>query len=178
MKNRYFDHLCSIVGRSQEFGMLLDDLHRINFYSLVPNDDNRASDGLRLREYFIDEYGSHLYAELPSQKEATVLEVMVALSYRLEFETAQSKWEKTIGEWFWILIDNLGLSNNDDEAYINNQTVSKKTVNIINRWLSREYEPNGNGGLFPLIKPKKDQRRIEIWYQMTEYIIENYPIEF
>ena len=44
--------------------------------------------------------------------------------------------------------------------------------------LAREYSDNGHGGLFPLKNPKKDQRKVEIWYQMTEYINENYPIYF
>jgi len=104
--------------------------------------------------------------------------MLIGLAYRLEFETAQSKWEKTVSEWFWILIDNLGLICCDNDAYFTNSKVGSDVPETIGRMLSREYEADGEGGLFPLKNPKKDQRRIEIWYQMTSYILENYPIDF
>lgn len=177
MENRYFDFLCGIIGRSQEYSILLDELHKIKFYSLIPNDDNRGADGLYLRSTFLDEVGPSWSPSLPTGQ-CTVLEMMVGLAYRLEFETAQSKWEKTVSEWFWILIDNLGLINYDNDAYFTNGKVETDIPKIIDRMLAREYDADGNGSLFPLKNPKKDQRRIEIWYQMTNYILENYPIEF
>ena len=33
---------------------------------------------------------------------------------------------------------------------------------------------NGTGGLFPLKRPRVNQRRVEVWYQMSEYLMENY----
>ena len=42
--------------------------------------------------------------------------------------------------------------------------------------LERRYLEDGDGGLFPLKCPRKDQRRVEIWYQMSAWVIENYPI--
>ena len=177
MENRYFDFLCAIVGRFQEYSILLDELHKIEFYSLIPNDDNRGADGLHLRSVFIDEVGLTRPSSLPIFP-CTVLEMLVGLAYRLEFETAQSKWEKTVSEWFWILIDNLGLTKCNNDEYRTNSMVDSEVPEVIEKMLSRKYEANGNGGLFPLKNPKKDQRRIEIWYQMTSYIIENYPIEF
>jgi hypothetical protein len=33
---------------------------------------------------------------------------------------------------------------------------------------------NGTGGLFPLKMPKVNQRRVEIWYQMSAFIEENF----
>ena len=176
-ENRYFDFLCVLVGRSQEYIMLLDELHKIEFYSLIPNDDNRGADGLQLRHMFLDELGKTGFIYLP-RLQCTVLEMLIGLAYRLEFETSQSKWEKTVSEWFWILIDNLCLTGCDEEAYFADKNMREDVKRVINIMLSREYNYDGNGGLFPLKNPKKDQRRIEIWYQMTSYIIENYPIEF
>jgi len=177
MENRYFDFLCAIVGRSQEYNMLLDELHKIKYYSLIPNDDNRGVDGLQLRQTFLEEVDHTWSSSLP-KGECTVLEMLIGLAYRLEFETLQSKWEKTKSEWFWILIDNLGLIECVNNRTDNNRQVCKEVTNIINRMLARDYEYNGNGGIFPLKDPKRDQRRIEIWYQMTNYICENYPITF
>lgn len=178
MENRYFDFLCAIVGRSQEYSILLDELHKIEFYSLIPNDDNRGADGTHLRSVFLEEVGQTWFISLPRTHNCTVLEMLIGLAYRLEFETAQSKWEKTVSEWFWILIDNLGLICCDNDAYFTNSKIGSDVPETIGRMLSREYEADGEGGLFPLKNPKKDQRRIEIWYQMTSYILENYPIDF
>jgi hypothetical protein len=50
-----------------------------------------------------------------------------------------------------------------------------KNVNqILTNLVERTYQKNGKGGLFPLKQPAKDQRRVEIWYQMAAYLNENY----
>lgn len=174
MKNRYFDFLCSIVGRTYEYSKLLGELHGTDFYSLIPNDDNRCEDGKQMREKFNDEEGQQALSQ-SDLEECTVLEMLIGLCFRLEFETAQSPWEKTPREWFWILIDNLGLEWCDDALY--EQLESRdEIITKVKIFLDRRYKNDGNGGLFPLRNPRKDQRRIEIWYQMSAYILENYPI--
>jgi len=172
-ENRYFDFLCNIVGRSQEYSILLDELHGIEYYSLIPNDDNRGEDGKQFRLLFLDEMDRTGPSYLPNGG-CTVLEMLIGLAYRLEFESIQSKWEKGPNEWFWILIDNLGLRDWTNDEYHDRRDSSRKVHTIICNMVARNYEPDGNGGLFPLKDPKKDQRRVEIWYQMTQYIMENY----
>ena len=186
MKNRYFDFLCSIVGRMYEYSKLLGELHGMEFYSLIPNDDNRCEDGKQLREKFNDEEGQQALSQ-SDLGECTVLEMLIGLSFRLEFETMSSRWEKTPSEWFWILIDNLGLmswewteDNGGIDVRIPRRDMERERTDYIQNkvgiFLDRSYDTNGHGGLFPLRNPQKDQRRIEIWYQMSAYILENYPI--
>ena len=151
---------------------LLHQLYKMEFEALVPNDDNRCYDGLELREQFIDGGGGQ-HALPPGS--CTVLEMLIGLSFRLEFETTQSKWEKTFTQWFWILIDNLDL------GYHTNQDLTRaeyhdKIVEKVTNLVERHYSFDGSGGLFPLNHPKEDQREVEIWYQMSAYILENYPI--
>ena len=74
--------------------------------------------------HFLEEVGQTGLISLPDGP-CTVLEMLIALSYRLEFETAQSKWEKTVSEWFWILIDNLGLIKCHNDEYFTNCEVEK-----------------------------------------------------
>jgi hypothetical protein len=181
MRNdQYFTFLCDLVwddviestdAENRTF-QLLSQLYRTEFYSLIPNDDNRGMDGLDIREDFIDHQGGQQALPFGS---CSVLEMLIGLSFRLEFETSQSKWEKTPTEWFWILINNLNLdfpSNN----YLSEDEYQEKIVDIVTIFLERKYKNNGEGGLFPLKNPKNNQKKIEVWYQMSAYILENYPI--
>ena len=91
----YFEFLLNLVwkegrqidGEKEIF--LLRELGVIEFYALIPNDDNRASDGLQLRDNYIDEGGAT--RALPSGS-CSVLEMLIGLSQRLVFETESSKW--------------------------------------------------------------------------------------
>jgi hypothetical protein len=40
----------------------------------------------------------------------------------------------------------------------------------------RNYDRKGVGGIFPLYRSRRDQRRVELWYQFNEYI-EEYGID-
>ena len=63
------------------------------------------------------------------------------------------------------MIASLGLNgmsdNHYDEKYVND---------VINRFLDREYEPNGKGGLFTIRNCEHDLRDVEIWYQLCWYL--------
>lgn len=174
MMNKYFNFLCKVVGRSEKYVLLLQRLYSMEFYSLVPNDDNRGVDGTKVRDLFCDEEGPQGLSLCPDGP-CTVLEMLIGLSLRLEFETAQSEYEKTPDEWFWILIDNLGLTQFENQLFFDG-ALFDDVSDIVNIFLERQYTSTGDGGLFPLRKAKKDQREVEIWYQMSAYILENYPI--
>lgn len=174
--NRYLNFLTNIVGKQRQYSQLIQQLHRIEFYSLVPNDDNRAADGEELRVKFIDEAGGPQGSSSLPGGPCTMLEMLIGLAYRLEFELLGGRYERTAGEWFWVLIDNLGLTHCDDDLYSDGQHINRMVEIAIRAVLERGYEPDGNRGLFPLKRPEKDQRRVEIWYQMSSWVIENYPI--
>lgn len=174
MTNSYFDFLCHLVGRKYEYSRLLAQLHGAEFYSLVPNDDNRGADGEQLRNSYIDEVGPTGAPSLP-QTQCSVLEMLIGVANRLEFELLGGRYERPAREWFWVLIDNLELDWCDDVAYSDRET-SKEVDNKIKDLLERQYDTNGEGGLFPLRHAQRDQRRVEIWYQMSAWVIENYPI--
>lgn len=178
----YFSHLCDLVWSSdygpkeetQEYeDVLLETLHSMEFSALIPNDDNRYEDGLQLREDYYDSMRGGLLAPLSGP--CTVLEMLIALSFRLEFESAQSYWEKTPREWFWVLIDHLSLDPCANFTLSIDEYRHKIEENVT-VLVKRRYKSNGEGGLFPLKNPKNDQKKVEIWYQMSAFILENYPI--
>ena len=125
----------------------------------IARDENRAIDGLVLRKLYLKETGL-LLGNPPA--EATVLEVLVALSINIDNGLVAGNGDQA--RWFWLMVDNLGLTR--PGAPVNY---------ILNRWLAREFNWNGEGSPFPLQNCKFDQRRVELWLQACGYFSE--PIE-
>jgi hypothetical protein len=92
--------------------------------------------------------------------------MMVALSIRCEENIMD---DPIVGDrtrqWFWDMIVNLGLGSMYDKNY--DEWFIDKTIN---RFLDRQYEPNGKGGLFTVRNCKHDMRLFEIWYQLCWYL--------
>ena len=175
LKSSYLDFLCKIVGRTYEYSQLLTFLHGVEFYSLVHNDENRLKDGEHLRENYIDEVGPTRAPSLPNGP-CTVLEMLIGLAFRLEFDLSGGEYERPAADWFWVLVDNVGLTFYDDYILKVRPEIHPEMGKIVLNLLDRRYDSDGNGGLFPLKNPRQDQKQVEIWYQMSAWIIENYPI--
>lgn len=133
------------------------------FVWFVPNDDNRIADGKDLRYEFVDA------AELSDvdmdwiNKGCSVFEVLVGLSRRISFEA-----DGDPSDWFWHMVENLDLINFSDRAFFLDEEIDE----VLDRLVWRNYNPNGRGGLFPLRRPKEDQRKVELWYQLSAYLME------
>lgn len=176
----YFSWLCSHViddVSTSGYFNLLNYLFARDFYSKIDYDSNRAEDGLDLRIQFEDEE-QLIFDDTFMNKPCSILEMLVGLALRIENHIM---WDPEQGDrthvWFWDMIANLGLDIFDDFWL---QTVDDYDAcnTQIDIFLERTYNPDGsNGGLFPLLHPSKDQRRVEIWYQMSEYLQERYSID-
>lgn len=172
IKKSYFEWLCECIDchYNQNYSLLLHYLYNYDFIYILEKDDNRLSDGLYLRHRFGDELNIPLKDVDNSlfSKPCSIFEVMVALAIRCEesFMTDPDEGDKT-GEWFWNMVDSLGLSemsdDNFDVDYVDH---------ALDRFINRQYKPNGEGGLFTVRKTKKDMRKVEIWYQMMQYLNE------
>ena len=131
-------------------------------------DENRAYDGLSLRRRFEQEMACELgITDLYlANKPCSVLEMMIALSVRCE-ETIMSdpSYGNRSGQWFWSMIVSLGLGGMTDQKY-NEEIVD----DVIFRFLAREYDPDGKGGLFTIPNCGVDLRNLEIWTQMCWYM--------
>lgn len=64
--------------------------------------------------------------------------------------------------WFWEMIDNLGLRNYSEQSVIDN----------VGKWMARDYDKDGRGGIFPLNRPLRNQRTVPIWEQAGSYMCE------
>ena len=182
--DRYFDWLYSHVGLVADSNpkhshrLLASELFDIPFKWHVKGDGNREQAGFDMRDAFVDEVGSWDNDRFIFEP-CTVLEILVALSIKLNFMHCLDEDERDsgVGIWFWKLCHNLDLDQYTDEVYLSDplgrtSSLVRRKVNI---FLERRYHRSGGGGgLFPLKHSSNDQREIEIWYQMSEYLIENY----
>lgn len=142
---------------------LLRKLFCTEFAWFVPNDDNRAEDGRELRF----EWASSVDVDVDKHWASlgcSFLEMLIGLSRRLEFQTEQDSVF-----WFWHLIGNLGLLGHNDRSRFLEQDIDDRTSAVI--W--RTYDANGNGGLFPLRYTDNDQTKVEIWRQLSEYLLQD-----
>lgn len=151
-------------NHKKEYNKLLHHLHCTPFRWFVPNDDCRESDGKILRDEFCIHY-SFRYSKVPET--ASILEVLIALAERLSWTIGVMNTSQS----FWMMLKHLEISSFTDDKYDGNDVV---ITNILEYFLRRDYDFYGRGGLFPLKNPKEDQRKVEIWYQMNAYILENY----
>lgn len=178
IKQDYFQWLCEMVhsdGPSQSYGILLKTLHSIPFFALHERDLNRMDDGYRLR-YEYQSFSGHRISEDLYEMKVSVLEVLIGLTNRIEdLMYDPDKGDQTL-IWFWEMIDNLGFENFTDEAFGSRQWYTFQVEDVIKKWLERRFQRNGKGSPFPLENWKYDQRKIELLYQMNDYLNERYPI--
>ncbi len=168
--NKYDHWLRGLVAKNPGPSYhILFDMAWTTFYEYhIPNDDNRAEDGLKLRERF--ELESSL--RLPDLGECRMLEFLIALAIRLNESVYDYENPDQTSYWFWRLIKNLQLDAYTDNYSFNEVHFYIEQVFI--RLNERLYASNGGGGgLFPLEEPMADQRHVEVWYQMMAYLTEN-----
>ena len=91
--------------------------------------------------------------------------MMVALASRCEETMDDPGMGDRTGQWFWGMIVSLGLGGQLDNRYD-----ARVVDDILDRFLDREYEPDGSGGLFTIENCHRDLRDVEIWNQMWWYI--------
>jgi hypothetical protein len=164
---QYYEWLISHikVGPQKEYYELFELLHNTEFTWFIPNDDNRIGDGEQLRNHFMRSVHDRRYTPGDLKLEwISVLEVIIALSRRLEFIAGGDA-----PSWAWRLIKNLGLNKMPDPLSVRKTEKIKATLEDL---IWRQYEPTGHGGFFPLKRTINDQTKVEIWYQMQEYVME------
>ena len=169
----YFNWLLQLIepvrniNPARTHSLLAEQMFKTPFRWSVPNDDNRIEDAKELREEFLDHYSVD---EKWLNQEANVLEVLVALARRVSYEGGGEP-----DEWFWKLVSNLGLWQFTDESY--SDWVAEQVDVALEIFMDREYSHNGEGGLFPLESTNADQREVELWYQMSYYLLEGHGID-
>ena len=155
------------------------------FHCCMEMDENRAAEGLELRTEWArnetpDAYDQDLLLDEVSEDlgegECTMMELLVALSRKMQYEMLESQFEAGTGKWFMELLDNCGLDIFTNQVFGTSTDAEESVREIVMRIIFRKYEWTGNGGLFPLQYPGHDIREDELIIQMNNYIAENYDI--
>jgi hypothetical protein len=153
------------IGR-KGFDLLLEELLDSPFEVIIDRDSNRLKDGENIRKAFFTENGvSGMFID----HEISVLEVILALAIRIDQEYTGNPRNPHPELIFWELLGNLGLDKFDN-IHFNSDIIYE----ILGIFINREYDFNGNGGLFPLKNPICDQREVELWSQAMAYLSENW----
>jgi len=164
LEEAYFTWLCAKVRENNTANhiTLFQILHETPFTSTDPGDRNREADGRELRVYFCNAAFVKRDQRWFAQP-CSIFEMLIAFADRANFQTGIS-----VRDWFWEFMTNLHLEDfrrvtGSDESRIHD---------ILYTFVWRLYDENGDGGLFPLRRPQHDQRKVELWYQLSEYIDE------
>lgn len=160
-----YSRICSVRARDprRSYWKLFKILFTKEFVWIIPNDDNRVEDGKDLRYEFLRDKGIEPDDKHWLDMGCSMLEMMIAISRRLAFQTSGDP-----AEWFWEILENLDLAGYNDRVYIPKDRIDE----ILNRVIYRTYRRSGKGGMFPLMKSDKDQRDVELWYQLSAYLLE------
>jgi len=158
----YFLWLISQIDIPQRNNNTYNDLfwrmYETEFVWIVPKDDNRIQDARDLRVEFLNGRRYNF------DKIVSVLEVLIALSRRLEFNAGG-----LASMWAWKLLEHLRLHKASDPLV---GVKAERVEEILYSLVWRTYRPDGLGGFFPLDNPTRDQTKVEIWHQMHAYINE------
>lgn len=140
-------------------------MYSTEFIWFIANDDNRAEDGRALRYEFLQERQP---GDTPEVREwfslgCSFLEMLVGVARRLAFEAGDDP-----RMWFWQLLETLDLTQYNDASRYRRGHIGE----TIDRVIWRTYEPDGRGGLFPLDYAQEDQTEVEIWYQLSAWLLQ------
>lgn len=165
----YHDWMCDKMRinlpEHRNYTLLLTHLDDKAFIFTHPLDENREIDGKYLRQEFLDEEG--LGKDLFWEGDASILEVLVAMSIRIETEITGEIGNDHIERWFWVMIHNLGLDKFRDDRYD-----ERKIDEILDAWLNGDAKKD----VFPLKKMTHKTDNFDLWYRMQLYLTENYYV--
>jgi len=154
-------------GYPDDYYILMEELHNIDFKFVIERDESRLKDGLALRYDFFDDYPNISGANFT--KPCSVLEMLIGLAIRIDNEYIGDPGNPHPEYFFWDMIHNLGLDIYDNDHF-NKENVREK----VQIWMNREFKSDGTGSIFKLKNVTFDFRNVEIWQQAMAYLTENY----
>jgi len=178
------DYLCWLMNQGQinaegpdGYLRLCEIMNSVYFVSLVAFDENRAEEGKALREEWGESRGDILEPGTLIPYTCTMLEMIVILGRRMEYEMMDSQFEAGTGKWVRELLENAGLAYFRNDIFdIDPEYSANRIRKILSDIIYRRYGRDGTGGFFPVTDRNVDQKGEELLIQMNNYLAENYDI--
>ena len=189
IKTEYLCYLMNRIGLEAEgdngYLLLCGTLQEIEFLPQTAMDENRSSECMDLRNDFAeyeypDDSKAQTYAEdmLDGRygENGTMLELLTVISEKMAFEMCDSQYEASTRKWFLEILGNCGVNRHWYNKNFEDEGNQHAIILIMNKVMFRQTGWDGEGGLFPLVYPQYDQRKVELIIQMNNYLEENYEI--
>lgn len=167
MNKKYFEWLknqVDFLDFPEAYDKLFLALYMTEFTWKHPMDRNRALEAIEIRSGYVQDTGTTISFTLP----VNVLEVLISIARRMNFICSSFDEDKT-KIIFWRLLSNLGLTAMVDSKY-QKLDGDNRVEFILDIWMERLYGKDGRGGIFPMDNPRQNQREVELWYQMNQYL--------
>ena len=171
VKEEYFNWMYDLVCKNRfsdanSYRKLLTYLHEVEFTYRYKKDEDRAYDGVNLRHRFALLSNNYSYVDkCLAGDPCSIFEMMLALAIRCEDTMDDPLIGDRTGQWFWRMIVSLGLGGMTD-SHFDEQAAEYS----IDKFLQRDYSPDGRGGLFTIKGCEYDLRRVPIWDQLCYYL--------
>lgn len=152
------------------FRKMLYFLHSTEFTWTLPNDSNRADDGLKLRYRLLTSNPAlmkdpRLCIYSFTFNTCSVLELILSLAERMEqMLTSFDLGDRTL-QWVWNMLTSMGVATISDDIYYEPYIQTQ-----VNDMLNHNYEFNGKGGLFYIPTTTIDLRTLPIWDQVNMFV--------
>ena len=161
----YFEFLVDMID-GRDYICLLKELNKVHFYPLNHLDKNRV--------YEVRDELRGMVPSAPKTDYITIFELLVWLAHLYEDRAKKYGEPDHTATWFWCFIVNCNLNNYDDLYFKENK---EEALLKIHEWCSkfnnRTYGRDGTGSPFPLKNTNRDVRKMELFYQLNAYFIEN-----
>jgi hypothetical protein len=168
-----YSELCKILGKTP-------------YLPFMEMDINRGDDGMALRDEWVDEKFGDCYAAIDARftldeeiggGTCSMLELLVILCRKIQYEMLEGPYEAGIFKWFLELLGNCGLDKWTNEKIAEDvEKASDDISELLGTVIFHRFGWDGEGSLFPLRYAREDQREMDLMTQMNNYIAENYDI--
>lgn len=158
--HEYFDWLYTQAFNGYKWRSAMTTLHKIRFVwdPYIEHDSNRASDGIQLRRDYLFECGEGRETYDFDLDDVSFFEVYVGLARKMAHLL-----DKSLPSAMSYIL-RIGPFDPGMDA--------EEIVEVARQVMNRDYDYNGVGGLFPLYSANRDQRDVELIYQMNLHVLE------
>ena len=167
-KLSYFEFLYEMGFNDYKHYELARYLYSLPFEWSNPRDENRMYDGIAMRREFEEEDRLGVTIDISTVLEGeacTMLEFFIGFAYRLVRDMFNDG-DITVPELIKKMFFNLDIWDRDDDEWIPS---SDEDVidDRLERWVIRDYDYFGEGGLFIVPDAEEDLRHVEMWVQAS-----------